>query len=33
MIFDFDLRLMESQYIQIEIETYISFINIFIKMN
>lgn len=33
MIFDFDLRLMESQYIQIQIETYISFINIFIKMN
>lgn len=33
MIFDFDLSLMESQYIQIQIETYISFINIFIKMN
>lgn len=33
MIFDFDLSLMESQYIQIQIETYISYINIFIKMN
>lgn len=33
MIFDFDLSLKESQYIQIQIETYISFINIFIKMN
>lgn len=30
MIFDFDLSLMESQYIQIQIETYIYLLSIFL---